>query len=144
MADTSNFARCEQARQNLRDLREERDKQRQRITWLEERLALRRGEIAEAENTLARFEEAAQQTGDGAIAMGIDILAGDMVGLAKDSVLTAIKLSNITAEQRQQVAHLKREQDKDIFDLRTARENLNIIELNIERARNFIQSNGCR
>lgn len=143
MADRYNLARCTRTRENLKRLRDERKAQLYEISRLEQRLDVRRGEIAEAENTLARIAEAIRQTSDGAIAMGVDILTGDRPGLVRDGVSTAMQLANAEARQRQKVAHLKRQLESDAFDLQAARDKLNNIELDIQRTINFLQSNDC-
>ena len=97
MADKYNFARCTQAREDLEKLHKERNRQRVRISQLEQRLDIRRGEIAQAENTLSRLEEAIRHARDGAIAMAVDILSRDIPGLVRDGVLTAIQLANTQA-----------------------------------------------
>ena len=78
-----------------------------------------------------------------AIAMGIDILTGDRLGVVRDGVLTAVQLANAEGRQRQKVAHLQRQLESDAFDLRAARDEPNNIELDIQRTINFLQSNDC-
>ena len=140
MADRYNFARCTQTRDNLKDLRNQRNEKRRSISRLEERLDVRRGEIAQAENALARLEEAIRYVREGAIVIAVDIVTRDLPGLVRDGVLTAIQLANAETRQRQEVAHLKRQLEKDSFDLQVARNDLELIDLDIQRAINFLQS----
>ncbi len=78
MADQSNFALCNRARRNPEDFYAERNAQQNEISKLEEQIAVLEGEIAVAENMLSSIAEAAENVGDGVVAVGGDLLARDV------------------------------------------------------------------
>jgi hypothetical protein len=144
MAYKNNFALCNRARRNLDDFYAERNAQRNEISKLEERIAVREGEIDEAENLLSSLAEAAENVGDSVLAVGVDVVAKDVPGAARDGVVAAVKLSSEVARQRQKLADLKRRLANETWQLQAARNKLEIIDRDIRQAISILDANNCR
>jgi hypothetical protein len=143
MANT-NAAQCESARNNLDKLQRERIDKENAIGRLEERVAVTRGEISVAENTLSRIQDAARNVGGGAIGLAKDVIKREPLGVAGSSVALAIQLANQQARQKAQLAGLRHKLQNEERQLQAERRLLSVIQAQITRTHSDLDANGCR
>ena len=143
MGGRSNLAICAQAQQNLDRLYEERNASQDEIARLEERVAVRNGEIAVAENTLSSIRDAIANVADGVASVGADLATGNPGAAARDTIVTAVRLSNEEARQQQEISDLRSQLADEEWQLQSERNKLSIIERDISQAVTFLDSNNC-
>ncbi len=143
MADPNNFALCEQAQRNLEDLNLERNSKQEAISRLEERVSNMFGEIAIAENTLSRIQDAASNVADGAIAVGADLATGSTGAAARDALATAVRLANEQARQSQKLATLQRQLADEEWQLQSERNLLDLSKRDIQQTIRTLDANNC-
>ena len=143
MADPNNFVLCEQAQRDLEDLYLERNSKQEAISRLEERVAHMFGEIAIAENTLSRIQDAASNVADGAIAVGADFATGNTGAAARDALATAVRLANEEARQSQKLATLQRQLADEEWQLQSERNLLDLIKRDIQQTIHTLDANNC-
>lgn len=144
MGGRGNFAICAQAQQNLDGLYEERNASQDEIARLEQRIAVRSGEIAMAENMLSSIQDAITNVGDGAVSVGADLATGNPGAAARDAIVTAVRLANEEARQQQVISDLRNQLADEDWQLQSERNKLSIIERDISQAVTFLDSNNCR
>jgi hypothetical protein len=147
MANT-NAAQCESARNNLDKLQRERFDKENTIGRLEERVAVTRGEISVAENTLSSIQEAARNGGTGVVGLAVGIATSYATKRPSDAIgagtALAIQLANEEARQKAQLAGLRHKLQNEERQLQAERRLLTVIQAQSTRVHNYIDANGCR